>query len=215
MRTFLGISIVFHAVFFSAISLFPFQFTRENNAKAIEISFYEGKGSHPEKKQKAAVIRPQEIFPIIKQEIPEKKIEEKLKEPENMAENVFPEKKESPGPVNGLDNTETGFGTGASGSDPEITSWFSSVKERIERYKRYPKKALEEGREGKVILEITVENTGILNKVNIFYSSGSRVLDDEAIRTVKISSPFRPCPSKLGKSVTFRLPLKFEVIKPR
>ena len=212
MKHFIAISIVFHTVLFAALSLFPSQFGGNKNARTIEISFYEGKGYRPVKAQKV-IVKPADIFPIIKPDVLEKKTEEKLMEPESIIEAPALEKKESTGPVSGPAESEAGYGTGVSNSDPEITAWFSSVKERVERYKRYPKKALDEGNEGKVILEITVESSGILNKVNVFYSSGSHVLDDEAVRTVKISSPFRPCPAKLGKSVTFRLPLKFEVTR--
>lgn len=191
-------------------SLFPSGNTGKKDGRAIEISFYEGKGYRPVKEQKA-VIKPAEIFPIIKPDISEKKTEEILKEPESIIEAPSPDKKESTGPVTGPSDSEAGYGSGTSNFDQEIMAWFSSVSERVERNKRYPKKALDEGSEGRVTLEVTVESSGILNKVSVFRSSGSQALDDEAVRTVKISSPFRPCPAKLGKSVTFRLPVKFEV----
>ena len=170
-------------------------------------------GLKKHKKKIVKIVKPAEIFPIIKQEIFEKKPEEKLREPETISEAPSMFKNETIGPATAPGLEETGYGGGALALDPEVAAWFSSVKERVERYKRYPKKALEEGIEGKVILEITVESSGILNKVNVYFSSGNRLLDGEAVRTVKVSSPFRPCPLKLGKAVTFRLPLKFEVMK--
>ena len=215
MKTFLSISIIIHTVFFAGISLFSSHAWIKERTQPIEISFYEGKGHRPEKTQKKIVkiVKPAEIFPIIKQEIFEKKPEEKLREPETFSEAPSMFKNETIGPAAGPVVPEAGYGSGTTAVDPEVAAWFSSVKERVERYKKYPKKALEESIEGKVILEITVESSGILNKVNVYFSSGSLLLDGEAVRTVKVASPFKPCPLKLGKSVTFRLPLKFEVMK--
>jgi len=214
MKYFLIISMVFHTVFFAAFSLFPVRSGGNKNAKAIDISFFEGKGYRPEKKQ-IPVIKKTEISSIIKPETFEKKTVEKLKEPESIPGPSALNRKEASGPVQGSSEVEAGYGHGPSNSDPETTAWFSSFRERVESYKRsYPKRALEEEREGKVILRITVESNGILEQVTILNSSGSQVLDEEALRLVKRASPFKPCPSKMGKSVTFRMPIKFEVTKP-
>ncbi|OGF50768.1 MAG: hypothetical protein A2231_02800 [Candidatus Firestonebacteria bacterium RIFOXYA2_FULL_40_8] len=208
MKIFLAISIGLHAVFFTLLSLSFVKKVERSAGRIIEVSYYQGKSYTPVKKIKQKV---EEIAPIIKAEIKEA-LKEELRTPVETAQNPVLEKKESSGPSkNGT--AEIGDGSGYSETDPEIAAWFSAFKERIERFKRYPKKALEEGSEGKTLLEITIEDNGIVNKINVFYSSGDDALDNEALRTVQAASPFRPLPKKMGKEVTFRLPLKFEVRK--
>ncbi|OGF44639.1 MAG: hypothetical protein A2452_08105 [Candidatus Firestonebacteria bacterium RIFOXYC2_FULL_39_67] len=207
MKIFLAISIGLHALLFAALSLSPSKKEKESTGRIIEVSYYQGKIYIPVNKVKTKAL---ETVPIIKAEI--QTVNEELKAPVETVGNTAFEKRESSGPSQ-TGTAETGDGSGFSDTDPETAAWFSAFKERIERLKRYPKKALEEGSEGKTLLEITIEDNGILNKINVLYSSGDDALDNEAVRTVKAASPFRPLPGKMGKAVTFRLPLKFEVRK--
>ena len=208
MKIFLVISIGLHTVLFAALSLLPVKKGSGQSGPVIEISYYQGRSYTPPKKTKMKVIEP---VPVIKAEIKDV-LKEELRSPEETTETPALEKKESTGPSK-MGTADIGDGSGYSETDPEIAAWFSAFKERIERFKRYPKKALEEGSEGKTMLQITVADNGIVNKINVFYSSGDDALDNEAVRTVNAASPFRPLPPKMGKTVTFRLPVKFEVRK--
>ncbi|MFH1074526.1 MAG: energy transducer TonB [Candidatus Firestonebacteria bacterium] len=207
MKIFLAISIGLHALLFAALSLAPARKGKRGCDRVIEVSYYQGRRPIPVKKTKPPALK---TAPIVKAEI--KTVKEELKTPEESVDNSYSEKKESSG-LSKTGTDETGDGGGYSDTDSEIAAWFSAFKERIERFKRYPKKALEEGSEGKTLLEITVEGSGIVNKIKVFYSSGDDALDNEAVCTVRAASPFRPLPEKMGKTVVFRLPLKFEVRK--
>ncbi|MEI6845545.1 MAG: energy transducer TonB [Candidatus Firestonebacteria bacterium] len=206
---FLIISLSLHAALFIAFSLITLNNTGEAPARIIEVSYYAGKNPALVKTNKTKP-KSAEITSIIKAEIKTEK--EELKTPEEQSVAPALEKKES---SVGLSSQaeEAGDGGVYAGTDPESAAWFVRFKEKVERYKRYPRKALEKGIEGKTILRINVENNGTANIINVFYSSGDESLDREAVRTVQAASPFGPLPAKMGKAITFLLPLKFEVRK--
>lgn len=54
---------------------------------------------------------------------------------------------------------------------------------------------------GDVLLEIVVKHNGDLKSVKVIGSSGSKVLDDIAIRTVKMAAPFPKFGKKLHKEL--------------
>jgi protein TonB len=67
---------------------------------------------------------------------------------------------------------------------------------------RYPERAVRSGLQGIVTLEVTVSAGGDVVKVTIKKSSGSRLLDREAVRTVT-KWRFRPA-MRLGRAVGAR-----------
>jgi protein TonB len=79
--------------------------------------------------------------------------------------------------------------------DPKSASFFTSVKQAIDANWVYPAMALRYGLEGKLLLEFTILQNGQLDEIRLIRSSGSSVLDQEAIRAVQAAAPFRPIPS--------------------
>jgi len=61
----------------------------------------------------------------------------------------------------------------------------------------YPAEAKRDRISGKLILNVLLDNTGKVLKVQVAVSSGSRVLDEAAIQIVKISSPFPAFPTEM------------------
>ncbi len=61
----------------------------------------------------------------------------------------------------------------------------------------YPAEAKRDRISGKLILNVLLDNTGKVLKVQVAVSSGSNVLDEAAIQIVKISSPFPPFPAEM------------------
>ncbi len=61
----------------------------------------------------------------------------------------------------------------------------------------YPAEAKRDRISGKLILNVLLDNTGKVLKVQVAVSSGSNVLDRAAIEIVKISSPFPPFPTEM------------------
>lgn len=72
------------------------------------------------------------------------------------------------------------------------------VKQRIEQARRYPLWAKKQGIEGITQLYFIVLPNGAGYDVKIIRSSGSSVLDEEAVATVKRASPFPSVPKEIS-----------------
>ncbi len=83
--------------------------------------------------------------------------------------------------------------------DFKYVSYFSSIKQSIQLIWRYPSSAVRRGIEGETTLEFTIAKDGSILSVNILSSSGYPVLDNEAVNTIKLCSPFNPIPDSLDK----------------
>jgi len=72
-------------------------------------------------------------------------------------------------------------------------------QQRIEAIgnQHYPKAAKEQGLFGDVEVLVVVKSNGQLKSVEITRSSGVRVLDDAALKIVRLSSPFKPFPPQM------------------
>jgi protein TonB len=78
--------------------------------------------------------------------------------------------------------------------DPIFVSYFNKIKQSIESEWEYPELALRYGLQGKLSLEFTIANDGQLAHLRLIRSSGSQLLDEEAIRAIKAAAPFPPIP---------------------
>jgi len=74
------------------------------------------------------------------------------------------------------------------------------VKQKIEGVRRYPLWAKKQGVEGITYLYFTILPNGMGRDVRVVSSSGSKILDEEAVATVKRASPFHPVPKEISKS---------------
>jgi len=79
--------------------------------------------------------------------------------------------------------------------DPIFVTYFNRIKQSIESQWQYPELALRYGLQGKLSLEFTIANDGQLAQLRLIRSSGSQLLDEEAIRAIKAAAPFPPIPS--------------------
>ena len=78
--------------------------------------------------------------------------------------------------------------------DPIFVSYFNKIKQSIESEWEYPELALRYGLQGKLSLQFTIANDGQLAQLRLTRSSGSQLLDEEAIRAIKAAAPFPPIP---------------------
>jgi len=85
--------------------------------------------------------------------------------------------------------------------DGVLRKFFSAVRGRIESRKKYPIAAQKAEIEGRAGVRIVILKDGRLEKAEIVESSGYKILDAAALRSVENAEPFPPIPSavKLGK----------------
>ena len=78
--------------------------------------------------------------------------------------------------------------------DPVYVDYFTKIKQLIESQWQYPEMALRYGLQGRLSLEFTIGANGQLERLRLVRSSGSQLLDDEALRAIKAAAPFPPIP---------------------
>lgn len=84
--------------------------------------------------------------------------------------------------------------------NPQYVTYFGSIKRAIEAVWQYPPLALKYGLQGKLSMEFTISENGQLEETRILRSSGSDLLDDEALRAVTAAAPFSPIPPWIGRN---------------
>jgi protein TonB len=79
---------------------------------------------------------------------------------------------------------------------PEVLyiSYFASIKRKIELVWQYPYEAAVAGIQGELVLDFVIARSGTVNSIDLVRSSGSKILDDEAIRSIRKAAPFDPIP---------------------
>lgn len=86
--------------------------------------------------------------------------------------------------------------------------WQLSLVAHIERFKRYPRAA--RSRFGVVRLAFTIDRQGRLKEVRVVSGSGSPILDEEAIATIRRAAPFpTPPASASDDELSFVLPIRY------
>ncbi|MBW6504657.1 energy transducer TonB [bacterium] len=80
---------------------------------------------------------------------------------------------------------------------PEVQyiSYFASIKRKIELVWQYPYEAAVAGIGGELILDFVIARSGAVDSIELIRGSGSKILDDEAIRSIRTASPFDPIPA--------------------
>ncbi len=180
--------------------------TRPSRAPAIiarkSSPVLEEKPIAPQARSPQPVTKPQESPPVSKAREPQpvKPVEERIA----ITERPLPTLKELLPPL-----TWQASGTRDSGRDgpvhldtknPQYITYFGSIKRAIELVWQYPEPALRYGLQGKLLLEFAILANGRLAGARIIRSSGSNVLDEEAMRAVKAAAPFEPIPPWIDKN---------------
>ncbi|MGR7997555.1 TonB family protein [Xanthobacter sp. ZOL 2024] len=84
-------------------------------------------------------------------------------------------------------------------------SWASMVSAHLNRFKRYPPGA--QSLSGRPTVRFSLDGSGRVTSARLVRSSGSSVLDAEAVATVQRASPFPRPPD--GNGATFSVPVNF------
>ncbi len=95
----------------------------------------------------------------------------------------------------------------------EITpspSFLALVHGMLEVHKRYPRRALERGDQGVVVLWFVIDRNGRVINHRIEQSSGSTILDGEVVRLIKRVNRFPMFPDDLTRDfVEITMPIRF------
>jgi TonB family protein len=93
----------------------------------------------------------------------------------------------------------------------ELTHFLQDVKGRLEQAKQYPWLARVQGQEGTARVQFMINRSGEVQDVNLLESSRSKILDDEAVATVKRAGRFSRPPIAWQENVRIRVPLVFQL----
>jgi protein TonB len=92
---------------------------------------------------------------------------------------------------------------------PAIASWHQAVVAHLARFQRYPAQA--KGATGVANLSFSIDRQGHVLNSQIIKSSGSSVLDAEALSLITRAAPLPPPPAVVPETaLTFVLPIRFE-----
>lgn len=96
-------------------------------------------------------------------------------------------------------------------TDPKYVTYVGKIRQSIESEWQYPEIALRYGLQGKLALEFTILGNGQLEGLRLLRSSGSSLLDDEALRAIKAATPFpaippwiKPNPLRITATMEYR-----------
>jgi periplasmic protein TonB len=102
---------------------------------------------------------------------------------------------------------------GISSKPSEATlTWQKSLVLHLNKHKKYPHEARKGGHEGTAAVSFTLDRSGKVIETRLDQSSGSDLLDKEAIEVLNRASPFPQPPSDVP-NVTFQLtlPIQFRI----
>lgn len=85
-------------------------------------------------------------------------------------------------------------------SDSKYSYYLNMIRNRILQIWRYPQKAYDKNEEGVVVIKMSIDANGILAGTSLMSSSGSILLDDDALGVVKAAGPFEPLPANYNLS---------------
>jgi protein TonB len=85
-------------------------------------------------------------------------------------------------------------------SDTRYAPYTKHVKQWIESRWEYPDLAKQYGLQGRVVVEFTILQNGQIEFLALVRSSGSKLLDEEAVRAIKAAVPFRPFPPSIRET---------------
>jgi protein TonB len=70
------------------------------------------------------------------------------------------------------------------------------LKIKVESVLKYPELAAISGYQGTLYIKFDIQKDGSLGDVEVLKSSGYKILDDEALRSIRSSAPFQPLPEE-------------------
>lgn len=95
----------------------------------------------------------------------------------------------------------TGTGLGDGGNDPVLTQ----IRILIEQAKRYPILAQRSSLQGKSLVRFQINASGQPEEIRLITSSSSKILDEEALETIRRAAPYPPYKDPLSVWIRFEI----------
>ncbi len=107
-----------------------------------------------------------------------------------------------------------GIGKGESYEAIDIKSaYLSYIRNRIEKFKYYPKQARRRGVKGSVWVAFIINKDGTVSQLRIHKASEYSILNDAALETIKRIATFHPLPDELeADELEVIVPLRYAII---
>ena len=85
----------------------------------------------------------------------------------------------------------------------KYASYMEAWRTKVERIGNlnYPDEAKRRNLSGSLILDVALNPNGSINNITLRRSSGEQILDNAAIRIVKLAAPYGPFPADIKKEV--------------
>jgi protein TonB len=89
----------------------------------------------------------------------------------------------------------------ASTKEYKYAAYLDAWRRKVERIGNlnYPDQAKRDQLYGNLVLHVAVKADGSVERIRVLHSSGHKILDDAAIRIVRMSAPFSPFPAEIRK----------------
>lgn len=89
----------------------------------------------------------------------------------------------------------------ASTREMRDAAYMESWRDKVERIGNlnYPEEARRRHLSGNLILDVAIRPDGSVDRITVQRSSGHKLLDDAAVRIVKLAAPFAPFPAEIRK----------------
>jgi protein TonB len=94
----------------------------------------------------------------------------------------------------------------------EVSSWQKRIVTQLGKHRRYPQKARVRRHQGEAIVRFTVDREGRVIASRIVTSSGSSLLDEEALAVLTRAAPLPEPPEDLvGATFELEIPIRFRI----
>jgi protein TonB len=91
-------------------------------------------------------------------------------------------------------------------------SWQKSLVFHLNHHKKYPKDARKRGEQGVANVSFTIDRSGKVISARLEKSSGSELLDEEALAVLNRASPLPAPPSDIPNlTIDLLLPIQFRI----
>lgn len=89
----------------------------------------------------------------------------------------------------------------ASTKEYKYAAYLDAWRRKVERIGNlnYPDQARRDQLYGNLVLHVAVKADGSVERIRVLHSSGHKILDDAAMRIVRMSAPFSPFPAEIRK----------------